>query len=269
MRLPAPGLPRDARLRSGEVHVWILDTRFDGARSASAELLSPGERDRAARYRFRRDGERFERHRAALRAVLGRYLDAAPADLAFDTACPHCGSLTHGKPEVHGAPPGFSFNRSGAGEVAAIAVAQGLRVGVDIECQRRVAGGETAGLRAWTRKEAVLKVDGHGLAIDPDSLEISSRPDSLEVSSRPGSPRPRVSRAPAEHPELLGFQLSDLPIAGAWGCGCVATDLPAQRLEFFAAEATSLLGADGPPAASIAAAKNLHFRDTRATPCLQ
>jgi 4'-phosphopantetheinyl transferase len=138
------------------------------------------------------DRARYVVAHAALRQLLGHYLDLAPADIVYRReACPRCGG-PNGRPVVDQAPPGLHFSLSTRGHVILIAVAT-APVGVDVEAVALpdVAGrvaellhpAERAELvaaapseramvftRLWTRKEAYLKGVGvgvaHGLALE-------------------------------------------------------------------------------------------------------
>lgn len=151
-------------------------------------LLSAEERDRAARFAFPRDRDRFVAGRARLRAILGGYLGEAPGAVRFRHGA-------WGKPEVDGP----SFNLSHSGDRAMLAVAWDVPVGADIEAvrvvesdlaQRAFAPGErralaalpaeeqaAAFLRGWTRKEAYLKARGTGLSTELSSFEVTLGPD--------------------------------------------------------------------------------------------
>jgi 4'-phosphopantetheinyl transferase len=122
-----------------------------------------------------------------LETVLARYLGAEPETVALVRTAA-------GKPELPGSPLRASLAHSG--EVALVAVALGREVGVDVERPREgverwsLAGhvltpGEQerlqhlpagrrgdAFLSLWTRKEAVLKAAGTGLATDPRRVEV-------------------------------------------------------------------------------------------------
>jgi 4'-phosphopantetheinyl transferase len=134
-------------------------------------LLDAHERARLERFRRAVDAARYLAAHALTRIVLGRCLDRAPAELEFDRTC-RCGE-PHGKPTLAGG-PGFSFTH--AGRVVGVAVHAGGPVGLDVEPVRALpdldgmarhvgAPAEpTAFFRAWTRKEALLKATGGGLA---------------------------------------------------------------------------------------------------------
>jgi len=159
--MPQPG--------SNEIHVWDID--LDGA-AADAAVLSPDERERAARFRFDEHRARFIRGRAALRRILARYTGAGPAGIAFEYN-------RFGKPELAGA-PGLRFNTSHSAGRQMVAVAR-REVGIDVERVRSgfrfedivkrflppedaaAASSAEAFFRVWTRREAFLKATGRGL----------------------------------------------------------------------------------------------------------
>jgi 4'-phosphopantetheinyl transferase len=165
------------------VHVWrvSLATCPGDARP----LLSADECERADRFHFARDRDRFVAARAALRRVLGGYLDCAPESLVFAYSA-------HGKPSVDG----LAFNVSHSNELALIAVTRGREVGVDIEWHRpdidlpSVARSSfslveqralfalpraeqfAAFFRIWARKESYIKAHGDGLSLPLDSFSV-------------------------------------------------------------------------------------------------
>jgi 4'-phosphopantetheinyl transferase len=89
-------------------------------------------------------------------------------------ACRLCGSDRHGQPRVV-RPPGeprvfVSLARSGT--TAVVAVTDVSDVGVDVEERGPAAPDD---LLAWVRAESLVKATGHGLTIDPDSLDVDRR----------------------------------------------------------------------------------------------
>jgi 4'-phosphopantetheinyl transferase len=155
------------------------------------DLLSSDERERAARFKFATDRERYIIAHGALRSILGSYLKVAPADLRFAIG-------SNGKPQLA---PGFAgdrlkFNLSHSRVVSLVAVIRGREIGVDVEhiredfpfdevAQRFFASEEVRALRAlprrfqreafyrcWTGKEALLKAKGTGLSGKLDEVEI-------------------------------------------------------------------------------------------------
>ena len=76
----------------GEVHVWRIPLDLAPERIDDLQrTLALEERERAGRFRFQRDRDRFIVAHGALRDVLGRYLRVEPGRVRF------CYS-PHGKP---------------------------------------------------------------------------------------------------------------------------------------------------------------------------
>src|SRR5207244_1129644 len=72
------------KLPSHEVHIWYAS--LDVPPETSARLyttLSSDERKRRARFRFKRDQQRFIVARGVLRDLLGRYLQTQPSQISF------------------------------------------------------------------------------------------------------------------------------------------------------------------------------------------
>ena len=183
--------PSSLALRSGEVDVWAFDVACPAEElSAYEAILAPDERTRAGRFHFERDRSRFIRVRGGLRTLLGGYLGAGSADIAFEYG-------VHGKPALaarHGSP--LKFNVSHSDGVALVAISHGVEVGIDVEAIRPMADAnqiaarffssrETAELRAlppgffftcWTRKEAYLKARGLGLAQQLRAFSVTISP---------------------------------------------------------------------------------------------
>ncbi len=204
------------------VHLWLGTV---GSTTPADDLLSTDERERAARFVYPRDRDRFVAARSLLRRVLGAWLDAAPADLTF-------AYTDFGKPFVPGAPDDLAFNLSHSGDAVLVGVLSGEPIGVDIEALRPLAdmpalartvftAAECAGLepfdddtrsqarfyRQWTRKEAVLKALGRGFSIDPKAVEIgAARSDPVIVEGHP----------------IEGLALHDVDV-GPGFAACVAT----------------------------------------------
>lgn len=178
----------------GEVRVWYADIRADSGRLPE-ELLSGEERSRAGKYRFEEDRYLFILARCMLRAVLATCSGREPCNIAFEPG-------PDGKPRLKDEPPaGLHFNVAHSGEIAAVAVATGREVGVDVELVRCPVPGidavrpyfsarELAAIdaltgsaqarefyRVWSRKEALLKATGEGLSGLGPELDMSSGSD--------------------------------------------------------------------------------------------
>lgn len=175
-----------------DVHCFHWPSRLSHIAKSGA-LLSAGERDQAARYRFDKDRWRFTLCRAWLRRLLGARLGQSPSGIKF-----HAGE--YGKPHIEGK---LEFNLSHSGEWAVCAIAENLPVGIDIEVYRpfpeakAIAGEfftpgersllECAGeeetakrfLRLWTRKEAYVKAVGHGLSMALNQFTVGLDDDSV------------------------------------------------------------------------------------------
>jgi 4'-phosphopantetheinyl transferase len=180
---------------AGEVHVWHGRV-FGEPTSDDIAVLADAERARSARLRRPGDRARFVAVHAAQRRLLARYLSTDPAAIRFGRSrCCQCGSSEHGRPNIEWPPTELSHNLSRSGDHWLLAVGVGSQVGVDIECHRDIELDRMAEacltesergylkdqpdelrqqvfFRCWTRKEAVLKACGVGLATRLSSLEV-------------------------------------------------------------------------------------------------
>ncbi|MGE5285661.1 MAG: 4'-phosphopantetheinyl transferase family protein [Micromonosporaceae bacterium] len=193
---------------------------------ADLAILSEPERARAARFVRPADRSRYVAMHAGARRLLARYLGTDAAAIRFArTPCCKCGSLEHGRPRIEWPATTLTHNLSGSGEHWLLAVADGRPVGVDLEILRDIdiermaeaclTDAERAYLseqpqarrlkeffRCWTRKEAVVKACGVGLAAKLTGLEVhpgrreraevrhssGSCPDTWLVEDLPGGP---------------------------------------------------------------------------------
>jgi 4'-phosphopantetheinyl transferase len=184
----APALPV---LHPGEVHVWRAETLAPpGLVTAYLNTLSQDERDRAARFHFAKGRENYVVARGILRALLGIYLDCAPASVKLTYTA-------HGKPGVDASRvTDLRFNLAHSGDLALFAFARGARIGIDVErCRsdfdgQRIADRffterESSALRAvrdservraftqqWTRKESFIKAHGEGLSFPLNAFAV-------------------------------------------------------------------------------------------------
>ena len=185
----APSLSEDG------LQIWRID--LNGPRATpgesalllerSASVLSPAERERAARMRVGGPVEEFTVGRGCLRQLLGGELHCDPTEMVLEKGL-------HGKPHVRTelglvAP---SFNVAHSHGVILIGLSMIGEIGVDVEFVDRmidlegvartafhveeVARVERANIledrldvfyRCWTRKEALAKADGRGLTLEP------------------------------------------------------------------------------------------------------
>lgn len=203
------GARRDARLDAGvgtfpsiaapvagEVHLWSSELDLPGeVRRGLEKSLSPDEVERAQRFHFERDRNRFVVRRGLLRVLLGRYLEMPPRAIRFTYT-------DLGRPGLAGGSgtSGLQFNLSGSQGRAIYAVACEQSVGVDIERVRPIpeadriaelyfSAVERESLRSlppelqaigffncWTAKEALLKARGYGLSYPLNSFAVTVLP---------------------------------------------------------------------------------------------
>lgn len=200
---PAPA-ERPVALGAGEIHVWQLDLAGDDFPD-SGRVLNETELQRAGKFVFERDRNRFIHSRHGLRQILACYLEIDPRQLPIILG-------PHGKPVLK---PGhkLGFNLSHSGDRGLLAIGGAAGIGIDIETMklpqdaRRLAesvfsADETRALDSvaddalfapfftcWTRKEAYLKAIGVGLTAEPKSITVGT--DSgrrrLRIEGMPGN----------------------------------------------------------------------------------
>jgi 4'-phosphopantetheinyl transferase len=185
--------PPELSVPAHAVHVWRADLGLEAKYLRRWEQnLSADERERASRFHFARDRDRFVGARGLLREILALYLKASPGQLSF-------GYSAHGKPflEEHNT---LRFNVAHSFDAMLLAIAHMREVGVDVEGVRnkRIAmeevgetvlsepekqalahfGGEdkrrTTFLRFWTLKEAYIKADGRGVSLPLKRIDVSA-----------------------------------------------------------------------------------------------
>ena len=178
-----------------EVHLWTIPIAAAGN---WAWALPQPDLDKADRFRSAEDRHRFEVSHGALRLLLSRYL-GRPAGAISITEGPN------GKPGLADE-AGLSFNMTHSKTTVVIAMAWDMALGVDIEPLQaagdfdRIAGQffspseaaelarmdqprrGVAFLEAWTRKEAIAKALGVGVAVTLQALRSPLGPtDGLPV----------------------------------------------------------------------------------------
>ena len=213
--------PENLDLAIDRVDVWRIHL---GLTTPSEDSLSADERQRASRFHFDVDRDRYIAAHASLRGILARYLQCEPHDLKFS-------ANEYGKPflirsndfsrSVKSAtdPMGalrrvatthdIEFNLSHSGDFALIAVTRGRKVGVDVEliradieledlARRNFSLREVSELMSlpleqrargffncWTRKEAYIKAQGLGLSLPLDSFDVSLGEPAALNATRP------------------------------------------------------------------------------------
>jgi 4'-phosphopantetheinyl transferase len=218
-------------------HLWSAPTA--GA-AADQALLTLDERQAAERFRVDAAKDAFVASRVAQRLILGRYLGCPPDAVTIARDCRHCGK-GHGRPYVADAPVDFSVSHA-AGWLLVAVVAEGV-VGVDLErvsdaravdeLASRVLGPAEQEqflmvLRderpawftwAWARKEAALKLTGHGIAGPMSGLNVTG--PTAEVSTLPpGWPtEPIHLRDVPATPDLRAALATTAPLSAVVMCG--------------------------------------------------
>ena len=170
-----------------------------------AAALSPDETERAARFRFDRDRNRYVVGRGILRVLLASLLKTSPESLRFEYS-------PHGKPRLMQPEnqPRLDFNLAHSGDCAVFAIAWNRTLGVDIEAiksdtpcdelaQTCFSEAECAAyfalleperraafFRLWTRKEAYVKARGEGLSLPLTDFDVSLNPEAARLfATRP------------------------------------------------------------------------------------
>lgn len=166
-------------MTSDIIEVWLIGTVLpDPVLDELAALLDDEERERAGRLLYAARRRQFIASHGSVRLILGRRLGLPPGSLRWRRG-------PHGKPEITGAGPAPQVSLSKSGALAALAVTENRRVGVDI--QRLLADLDVTRMarrfypphearfvtsaagamgqvdrftRLWVRKEACVKVSG-------------------------------------------------------------------------------------------------------------
>src|SRR5215217_1868503 len=166
--------PQSPSLPAGEVHVWRIDLeQRQEVLERFRETLEAHELERAGRFHFEKHRRHFVVARGFLRCVVARYLETRPEVLRFSFG-------PYGKPALAGE-QSLRFNLSHSHEVALLAVASSVELGVDVEHVRADFASEDIARRffscaevetfnalpnkdqvaavftCWTRKEAYIK----------------------------------------------------------------------------------------------------------------
>jgi 4'-phosphopantetheinyl transferase len=224
---PRPGVA----LEDGGVEVWLLEPSPERARRLVG-TLAPDEVERRERLRTERARVRFTDVRGCLRAILGGHLAVPAADVAIRYG-------PHGRPELDAAHRGdLEFSVSHSASLAAIAVAAGRPVGLDVEERKprvrverlldailaprererfpRLPRDELHGafIDLWCVKEACAKLDGRGLSLPLRTIDVDE-PTAPVTRATVGAGGPRCS-------------ISRLPTGARYG-GALALGAPAPR----------------------------------------
>jgi 4'-phosphopantetheinyl transferase len=197
------------------VDVWFA--WLEGSLETAAPFLSDDELERAARFHFDRDRNRFAVGRALLRQLLAEYTGFPAETIRFAYG-------PFGKPSLPDAD--ITFNVSHSHERAVFAFSRGLEIGIDVEkinprrSDREVAeqffsaleveelfalpavDQERAFFTCWTRKEAFIKARGEGLNLPLQDFDVTLTPDAS----------PKLRRTKWSRSEPDAWRLFDLSV---------------------------------------------------------
>ncbi len=205
-------------------------------------VLSDDERARADRFVFERDRRHFVVARAFLRLLLGRYLGADPSRIVLAYG-------PRGKPSLGGerADAALQFNVAHSHGVALYAFTYRRAIGVDVELVRHLEDMvQLARLvcspreltvflalppeqqanwffKMWTRKEAIVKATGDGLAQPLQELDVSSPPGDFGTSVSLGGTCAR--------PALVRWTVRDVTAVPGYAAA-IAVEGPVERLTY-------------------------------------
>lgn len=199
---------------------------------AEADSLTSAERTRIFAFRHWEDAAASLMARRLMLDLAGDILKCDPQDVQLERE-------PSGRPFVE-APSGSGLDVSASHAVGwvAAAIAQGGRVGVDLEAERLISAGlierclapserrslggqspdaaQSRFFRLWTLKEAFLKASGLGLAVDPRSL----------VFDLPEDEPPSLIAAPSGVDTRRWRFRSWNPTPGLWLSICTDGDAP-------------------------------------------
>jgi 4'-phosphopantetheinyl transferase len=198
-----------------DVDIWIANV--EAIALPRVLPLDEGEERRAERFVNPAHGHRFRVAHWMRRMVLGKLLGLAPEAISYVEVARGKPSLAvgqAGQTEGGTAPAPVTFSASDSGRWVALAVTCGADIGLDIEvgesvpeiralADRVLHPGELALFRAvddrdeerdlfyrfWTRKEAIAKACGLGLALDFRALEVEAGTEGGSVISLPAELR--------------------------------------------------------------------------------
>ncbi|NES76659.1 MULTISPECIES: 4'-phosphopantetheinyl transferase superfamily protein [Okeania] len=186
-------LGQKLELSPNHVHIWSKNLKSPPSEIEElSKILSSDEIDRAKKFYFERDKNRFIIARGTLRKILSCYLNIEPKKLQFTYS-------ERGKPYL----PDTSilFNLSHSQDLALYAITTVNLIGIDLEYIRPMNDAEALAKRfftsqeynlisqlppqqqqeiffkIWTCKEAYLKATGDGLAGGLEKVEVCLKPE--------------------------------------------------------------------------------------------
>jgi 4'-phosphopantetheinyl transferase len=187
--------PANLFLTGENVHIWLASlSQPEQLQHELRALLTVDEQERAGRFYFERDRQRYITGRGFLRLLLGAYLQADASQIRFSYT-------TYGKPILAGVQPiPLNFNLSHSADKILYAFTPAIQMGIDLEHVQPMPdedhfaklyfsaresrqlgaldGAEktAAFFKLWTAKESYLKAVGAGLAGELNQVEVTFWP---------------------------------------------------------------------------------------------
>jgi len=186
----------DLHLVGNEVHIWISYLNMHPVKLKYLySLLSDIEEERSKQFKFFKHRKLFIASHGFLHSVLSYYIDTPANEIRFSQS-------EHGKPFIIDEQNRrqLQFNLSHSNHLAVLAICEQKNIGVDIEHRERKVDWQgvirrfftqreqdeifrlskesqtDAFFQVWARKEAYMKVTGHGLSLSPSQFEVSVPP---------------------------------------------------------------------------------------------
>ena len=148
------------------VDVWCA-RHHDLTEINIAESTTMEEHLRAQRFATKDLATRFLAGRAMTRLVLAEQLHIAPLAIEIVRHCAHCGNNSHGKPRISG-DLDLWFSLSLTDALSVVALSNVGEIGCDVVALPSPVA--TIDPKEWAVREAAVKCDGRGLALNPWSL---------------------------------------------------------------------------------------------------
>ena len=184
---------KQLKISANNVHIWSVNLKLLPSQIEElSTILSSDEIERANRFYFERDKNRFIIARGTLRKILSRYLNIEPKKLQLTYSA-------RGKPYLENT--SILFNLSHSQDLALYAITKVNLIGIDLEYIRPMNDAESLAKRffssqeynfisqlppqkqqetffkLWTCKEAYLKATGDGLTGGLEKVEICLTPE--------------------------------------------------------------------------------------------
>lgn len=169
---------------------WVSVAKNQNLISVYQKYLSVDEQEKASRFKFKVDKERFIISRGILRILSGRFLQIDPKQIEFNYS-------EYGKPSYR-ENQDLKFNLSHSEDMIVIGFTKGFEIGIDVEfiktdfeplklARNFFSKTEITLLenqpkselfktffRCWTRKESFIKAEGSGLSFPLDQFAVSA-----------------------------------------------------------------------------------------------